>query len=137
MGNERQLPWQKVLHFVLLAVRSDVNNSSGFTPHRLLHGREMVLPADSTVRNTENIPITEYAQRVRNGLIDVEQIARENYNLSTLRQSLIYNRKLSRRRCFSDGDYVFRVNRAINRKMDCNCFYRSLAVWYLSPACNQ
>ncbi len=116
MGNERNLAWDEVLPYALLAFRSAVNNSSGFTPHRLLFGREMVLPQDILSGNVENIPTSKYALDVRDNLMEMEKTARDNFSLARKRQAAVHQKKVRRQRCFREGDYVYRVNRSSSKK---------------------
>ena len=114
--NETGWPWDTALPLVLMAYRSAVHNSTGFTPHRLMFGREIVLPKDSDLKNIIAIPSSQYAQDIRSTLLKLENLARDNLGAARRRQESVHNRKVRRHRGFKSGDKVWRVNRASNKK---------------------
>lgn len=44
--DENQMNWDRLLPYVMMAYRSSVQASTGFTPYKVLFGQEMVLPVD-------------------------------------------------------------------------------------------
>ena len=47
--NEKQTNWDEILPLAAAAIRSSVNRQTGFTPNRLMLGREVVTPVDLMV----------------------------------------------------------------------------------------
>ena len=113
---ELQLEWDAYLPNVLMAYRSAVHNSTSFSPHRILFGREMTLPCDVTLGDIHKCTPNEYANDLKSKLARIEDIEGSKLKLARRWQKAIHSRKVTRQRSFKVGDAVWRVNRASNRK---------------------
>ena len=99
--------WDLNLGLVLIAYRSAVQSSTGFTPHFMLFGREMRLPLDVMYRPPEaTYTRYDYPSEVRKTLTDAYERARERLHLAHKRQKDYYDRRMSGIR-FSPGNLVW------------------------------
>ena len=99
--------WDLELGLTLIAYRSAVQSSTGYTPFFLLYGREMRLPLDIIYRPPNQDKChSEYVQSVRSTLETSYETARERLNLAHNRQKDYYDRKTHGLR-FKPGDSVW------------------------------
>ncbi len=109
--NEDQKNWDVQIPKVMLAYRSSVNETSGFTPAFLMFGRELRLPADivyGEAPDTEKFK-TNYASKLKGTLHDAYKIVRENLHTAQKRQKDYYDKKVSTTD-FKVGDTVLLYN---------------------------
>jgi transposase InsO family protein len=98
--------WECVLPECLLAYRASVSASTGYTPHFLLTGREMVLPLEVVYRVPESRMMpTACAEVLRQRLNRAFDNARSAMGAAQRRQKRAYDRKAKQRR-FKRGDLV-------------------------------
>ncbi|PAA58275.1 hypothetical protein BOX15_Mlig005277g1 [Macrostomum lignano] len=99
--------WEEVLPHCLLAYRSSVNATTGFTPHCLLTGREMTLPVDVVYRPPEPpMTVGQFAANNRDQLLRAYDSVRRSMATAQRRQRRYYDRKAKRCR-FRVGDLVW------------------------------
>ena len=99
--------WDLNLGLPLMAYRSAVQTSTGFTPQFLMYGREMRLPIDIIYRPPHReISRSQYAQEIRNTLEYAYKVAREKLHLAHERQKDYYDRRTQGSR-YSVGDSVW------------------------------
>lgn len=56
-----ELNWENLLSYVTMAYRSSVHASTGYTPYKVLFGREIVLPVDVMLdvgKTSLHLPVT-------------------------------------------------------------------------------
>ena len=92
-----QSDWSSLLPFVLMAYRSSVHESTGFTPYFLVFGHEMSLPLDLKYKPPEHsVPwslrkqVLERQEAIRKAF----ELVRRNTTAQQLRRSALYNRKV-------------------------------------------
>ena len=79
--------WDLNLGLALMAYRSAVQTSTGFTPHFFMYGREMGLHIDIMYRSPNHeVSRSQYAQEVRNTLENAYSAARERLHMVHKRQ---------------------------------------------------
>lgn len=64
---KNQQNWDELLPYVMMVYRSSAHASTGFTPYKILFGREIVLPVDVVlgVGETEDFDsVNEYVVKV-------------------------------------------------------------------------
>ena len=95
----------------VLAYNTSVQESTGFTPHRLMFGREAILPLDALLR-LETTPsqgsartYPDYVVEEKQQLEEMEQIVRENLKRAQRSQKAYYDTKCHGQR-FRVGDRV-------------------------------
>ena len=105
--NENQTDWDVQIPFVIMAYRSSVQASTGYSPNQMMFGREVKLPIDlvlgpppETYESSE-----EYIHELRRQIDKVHNLARENLKVSSSNQKQYDHR--SRKVGFSEGDLVW------------------------------
>ena len=95
--DENQSDWSTLLPFVLMAYRSSVHETTGFTRYFLVSGHEMSLLFDLMYQDPEhsepsflNKQVLERQETFRKA----SEIVRRNTNALQLRRSALYNRKV-------------------------------------------
>ena len=103
--------WDDLLPAVMMAYRSSVHESTGFSPYRLMFGEECTLPMDiglptEQLETTEEI-ISPYAIWVRDALEEAYEQVRLHSGQAVQRQKRLYDRRAVKRN-FKVGDWVMR-----------------------------
>ena len=99
--------WDLNLGLVLIAYRSAVQSSTGFTLHFMLFGREMRLPLDIMYNPPQaSHSRLDFPNEICKTLPDAYELARESLHLAYKRQKDYYDRRMSGHR-FSPGDSVW------------------------------
>ena len=93
---ENQTDWDDQLQQVMLAYRSSVQESTGFTPHFLWTGREVQLPVDLMFGKLEDSArgdIGKFAWDMKKRLHNSYELAREHLSKSHCRQKECFDRR--------------------------------------------
>ena len=95
--NDEQSNWSQHLRYVMMAYRTSVHESTGYSPHFLVYGQEVCLPIDFMYPNPSDQPpadIHEFvsAQQVR--FQKAYDSARTALNFNQRRRNAIYNWKV-------------------------------------------
>ena len=91
--------WSTLLPFVLMAYRSSVYESTGFTPYFLLFGHEMSLPLDlmcQTQEHSEPSSLNKQVLQRQEAIRKAFELVRRNTTAQQLRRSALYNRRVHR-----------------------------------------
>lgn len=106
--------WDEHLPQLAGAIRSSVNRNTGFTPNKLMLGREVTLPADLVFRppNTdENINLDDYVTRLQESIRLSHEVARNVLKTSQAHAKRDYDVKLYTR-AYKAGDLVYVLDTA-------------------------
>ena len=103
--------WDDLLPAVMMAYRSSVHESTGFSPYRLMFGEECTLPMDiglprDQLDTSESIT-SPYALWVRDALEGAYDQVRQHSGQVVQRQKRLYDRRAVKRD-FAVGDWVMR-----------------------------
>ena len=103
--------WDDLLPTVMMAYRSSVYESTGFSPYRLMFGEECTLPMDiglprDQLDTSESIT-SPYALWVRDALEEAYDQVRQHSGQAVQRQKRLYDRRAVKRD-FAVGDWVMR-----------------------------
>ena len=103
--------WDDLLPAVMMAYRSSVHESTGFSPYRLMFGEECTLPMDiglptEQLQSPQEIT-SPYAVWVRDALEEAYEQVRLHSGQVVQRQKRLYDRRAVRRN-FSVGEWVMR-----------------------------
>ena len=103
--------WDDLLPAVMMAYRSSVHESTGFSPYRLMFGEECTLPMDiglprDQLDTSESIT-SRYALWVRDALEEAYDQVRQHSGQAVQRQKRLYDRRAVKRD-FAVGDWVMR-----------------------------
>ncbi|CAB4039849.1 Retrovirus-related Pol poly from transposon 412 [Paramuricea clavata] len=95
--NERQDDWDRCLPQALLAYRSTVQTSTGFSPHFLVFGRETRIPVDLMTPEPPQAEVppttSEYAEKLRKRFERTYELTRVNTKKSSERYKDYYDAK--------------------------------------------
>ena len=99
--------WDESLSLCMLAYRSSVHDSTGYTPAFLQLGRDLRLPSDADLPliPAEMIDCDEFARQLRQRMFSAIQIARENISHAQQHQKTVYDRS-SHGPIYAVNDYV-------------------------------
>lgn len=108
--SNKQADWDKHLPYVMLAYRSTVHSSTGFTPNKLMLGREVELPLHTVVGRPEAEPPAnevEYVTKLQQSLETAHIQARANLKRSAMHQKKQYDHKATRTGGYYRGQAVY------------------------------
>ena len=112
IGNQKE--WDRFLPQLAGALRSAVNRNTGFTPNKLMLGREVNIPADlmfpadlPTVANPD-----EYIQELENATLSAHKAARDNLKTAQMRMKRDYDLKILEH-TYAVGDVVYVLDTAV------------------------
>ena len=95
--NDEQSNWSQQLPYVMMAYRTSVHESTGYTPHFLIYGKKVCFPNDFMFPNPSDQPPNDihefvFARQVR--FRKAYDSARTALNFNQRRRIALYNRKL-------------------------------------------
>ncbi|XP_060064941.1 uncharacterized protein LOC132545285 [Ylistrum balloti] len=97
--------WDRDLPSLVMALHATENRSTGFTPNRLMLGREVIMPVDILTgvvnANMSRFESSEWVQKL-------EHVARSNLACAQRRQKRLYDVKLVEQQ-YDDGGVVYRL----------------------------
>jgi hypothetical protein len=93
--SQNQRDWDEHLPMLMLAYRSTVHESTGYTPNYLMFGRELNLPIDLVFGGPERDLFTpdEYVSNMKEKLEAAHEFVRDALRKSSERQKVYYDRK--------------------------------------------
>ena len=106
--DQNQSDWSSLLPFVLMAYRSSVHESTGFTPYFLVFGHEMSLPLDLMYippEHSEPLSLKKQVLERHEAIRKAFELVRRNTTAHQLRRSALYNRKVHGP-VYKEGDCV-------------------------------
>ena len=110
----QQRDWDKHLGCLAGAYRATVHESTGYTPNRLMLGREVRLPAQLMFNNPTNHEIDSYCDyvvKLRDSMEHAHEVAREHLNRNAKRQKEHYDAK-SLLHVYKAGDLAWYASEA-------------------------
>ncbi|GFS55317.1 retrovirus-related Pol polyprotein from transposon 412 [Trichonephila clavipes] len=111
MVSKNQQDWDQKVPLFLLAYRSAVHETTGYSPSQMLFGRDLRLPCDLLFGRPSDTPSSpeEYVQNLQARFEDVHNLARERINLRTEKMKTRYDTKATGHQ-FKEGDKVWFYN---------------------------
>ncbi|GFT46733.1 probable cytosolic oligopeptidase A [Trichonephila clavipes] len=105
MVSKNQQDWDQKVPLFLLAYRSAVHETTGYSPSQMLFGRDLRLPCDLLFGRPPDTPSSpeEYVQNLQARFEDVHNLARERINLRTEKMKTRYDTKATGHQ-FKEGD---------------------------------
>ena len=95
--NEEQSNWSQQLPYVMMAYRSSVHESTGYTPQFLVFGQELSLPLDCMYpkpQENHTGDIHEFVHNKQQAFQRAFELVRRNLNEKQKRRNAIYNKKV-------------------------------------------
>ena len=89
--------WDDKLPACLLAYRSSVQATTGFSPHFMTMGREMVLPLDLVYGQKQDEPSYNVVSKIQHDTANAYEVARERMKLQQERQKRYYDSNCKRK----------------------------------------
>ena len=118
--SSNQKDWDEYIPLIMLAYRSSVHESTGFSPCMMMLGHEIKLPVDLVYGIPEmdkHRNAHEYIKRLSEKLEKVHNVAREKLNLSSQCMKTNYNVKLNYK-SYKHGDAIL-LHDSITKKGIC------------------
>ena len=114
--DKKQDDWDENLALIAAAIRSYPNRQTGFSPNRLMLGREVNTPVDIAFGSKQSVKEDpqEYAVRLREALIEAHEVARKTLKASNLRMKQDYDLKAFKKQ-LKVGDPVFCVDHSVKK----------------------
>ncbi|GFX04395.1 retrovirus-related Pol polyprotein from transposon 412 [Trichonephila clavipes] len=111
MVSKNQQDWDQKVPLFLLAYRSAVHETTGYSPSQMLFDRDLRLPCDLLFGRPPDTPSSpeEYVQNLQARFEDVHNLARERINLRTEKMKTRYDTKATGHQ-FKEGDKVWFYN---------------------------
>ena len=112
-SQEDQQTWDTYLPQVMMAYRASVHSATSFTPNRMMLGREIMMPLQTSVRKPVDQPVNEnkesYVSKIEEKLIKAHELARENLKKAATYQKKYYDLNATVR-SFIPGQAVWLYN---------------------------
>ena len=109
--NQNRNDWNDHLPFLLMAYRSTVHDSTGYSPHKMIFGRTLLCPVDLiselSFKNWESKCPVKYVEWVKESIRITHEFAYQNLQRAALRQKKDYDRGI-KPRTFDAGISVWR-----------------------------
>jgi len=108
--NAANTDWDTIVPFFLMAHRAQPHSSTGYSPFFLLHGREMQLPSNDTLRARRVQGSTDLDRRIENlkaSLRRAYKEVRKSNRKAHQNNKKFYDRKAKERRFASRRSCVF------------------------------
>lgn len=109
--NENRNDWDDHLPFVLMAYRATIQDSTGFSPFKLLFGRDMNCPIDIIsgfpFKNKVTLCPVQYVECIKHTLSFTYEFANKNLQRAASRQKQNYDRG-AKPRTFDENSFVWR-----------------------------
>lgn len=114
---ENQSNWDVLLPYVMMAYRSSIHSSTGFTPYKVIFGQEIVLPVDVmlSLDNGERFSSAiEYVARLLDTLSTVVEAVKGHQLRASARQKTAYDFR-AQGQYYSEGEFVWLRGKAKKR----------------------
>ncbi|KAF8797284.1 hypothetical protein HNY73_001567 [Argiope bruennichi] len=91
--SSNQQDWDKKLPLVLLAYRSSVHETTGYSPSQMLFGLHLRLPADLLFSRPPDAPLPpeEYVENLRTRMGEVHHLARDRIGMASEKMKTRYD----------------------------------------------
>ncbi|GFV04281.1 retrovirus-related Pol polyprotein from transposon 412 [Trichonephila clavipes] len=103
--------WDKKLPFFLLAYRSAVHETTGYSPSQILFGRDLRLPADLLFSRPPDTPLApeEYIEKLQALMEEMHNLARERIAMASEMMKTRYDSRTTGHD-LHEGDKVWLIN---------------------------
>ena len=115
--SNHQRDWEEYLHYVLVAYRSAVHESTGVSPTKMMLGRDVWVPVDLVIQRpddeiTHNVP--GYVKHLQGIMEEVHKEVRGTLGHSAARMKTYYDRKADGE-VYQPGDAVLYHHRRVKK----------------------
>ena len=125
--DENHTEWDRHLPLLVLAYRSQIHRSIGYSPFFMMFGREPRLPVDVEIdapRSTKSRTVSAYVDELCAGMRDVYREAIRMSDTANLRNKKMYDQKLNAF-CYREGDRVMLCRNVVSRGK----YYKFVRPW--------
>jgi len=127
LRGKRVTDWDLVIPQIASAIRSTVNRSTGYTPNKLMLGREVFKPVDLVFglnqQYSKSSTVSDYVAELEERMRFSHQIARENLDGNIKINKRDYDKKVFQTK-YEVGDLVYlrddSVKKGISKKIETN-----------------
>ena len=116
---EDQATWTDHIWKVLYAYNTMKNATTGFTPFRLMHGREASSPLSmifAEYQETEPVPVHEYVAKQMADMARISAIVRENVQQAQVRMARNHDKRMSNYPVLKVGQFAMRFTDVVKKK---------------------
>ena len=111
-GNQKL--WDRDLALLVFSLHATLNRQTGFTPNRMMLGREVFQPIDLSLgtprNNTSKYMPVEWVQQLISSLNDCHQLVRERLKSTQERQKRYYDIRKLKEYAFNAGDLIWKIH---------------------------
>ncbi|GFT47113.1 retrovirus-related Pol polyprotein from transposon 412 [Trichonephila clavipes] len=109
--SSNQQDWNKKLPFFLIAYRSTVHETTGYSPSQMLFGHDLRLPADLLFSRPPDAPLApeEYIEKLQAQMEEMHHLARERIGMASEKMKTRYDARATGHD-FYEGDKVWLWN---------------------------
>ncbi|GFU61678.1 retrovirus-related Pol polyprotein from transposon 412 [Trichonephila clavipes] len=109
--SSNQQDWDKKLPFFLLAYRSAIHETTGYSPSQMLFGRDLHLPADHLFSRPPDAPFVseEYIEKLQAWMEEMHHLARKRIGMASEKMNIRYDARATGHD-FREGDKVWLWN---------------------------
>ena len=114
--NKKQNDWDKWVPFVASSIRSSVNRQTGFTPNKLMLGREVTMPAELVIPGEARgqVSHSQFIQDIQDGLQEAHAQARMTLKVRTKQMKRDYDLR-AHLLAFQKGEAVYILDKSIQK----------------------
>ena len=124
--NDEHSDWDERLPYVLMAYRSSVNETTGYTPNMMMLGRDVTVPLDIQFANPQNAKEfqTEFVSNLQSRMEQAHEMAREHIQTEMRRQKRYHDNKLFwEKYSYGDEVYIFSLRKYTGRSPKFTCYW--------------
>ena len=114
--DEKHQNWDTVIPFIASAIRSSVNKQTGFTPNKLMLGREVMMPVELVIQGAgpRKVSHIQFIHDIQRNLDEAHSHARKNLKVKTKQMKRDYDLRVSQF-AFKEGDVVYMLDRTFRK----------------------
>jgi hypothetical protein len=106
---DKQNMWSGFLPYIVFAYNTSVHSSTGFTPYRLLHGREAVIGSEALLRTRdehEHVDYPTYIKQIQHNMATANDLISQRVQQAAAERNMV-NQTFDKAPKYNVGDQVY------------------------------